>query len=72
MDTAAGGKGYGHVDAAIFAQAQQCMGVGAVIWDHNGECLAACRRYIDKLTSLELAETLVLKYKWIMRLLLSD
>jgi hypothetical protein len=49
-----------NVDAAICSESRR-MGVGVVIRDHNGQCLAACSEYITEVTSPEFAEALALR-----------
>jgi ribonuclease HI len=47
-------------DAAIFQEAG-CRGVGAIMRDHQGAFLAACRQHIEGLSSPELAEAVALR-----------
>jgi ribonuclease HI len=49
-----------NTDAAIFSSSRQ-MGVGVVIRNHNGECIAACSELVDAVTSPELAEALAVR-----------
>jgi ribonuclease HI len=49
-----------NVDAAMFTSSHQ-MGIGVVIRNHLGECLAACSELLDEVTVSELAEALVLR-----------
>jgi hypothetical protein len=46
--------------AAIFQEAG-CRGVGAIMRDHQGAFLAACRQHIEGLSSPELAEAVALR-----------
>jgi ribonuclease HI len=47
-------------DAAIF-EAAGCMGTGAIIRDHQGSCIAACRQHIQGVQQPECAEALALR-----------
>jgi ribonuclease HI len=46
-----------NTDAALFANSR-CMGVGVVIRDHVGRCLASCNEKLENVTAPELAEAL--------------
>jgi ribonuclease HI len=54
------GSVYINTDAAIFSSSRQ-MGVGVVIRNHHGECLAACSELISEVTAPELAEALAVR-----------
>jgi ribonuclease HI len=54
------GSVYINTDAAIFSTSRQ-MGVGVVIRNHLGECLAACSELIYEVTAPELAEALAVR-----------
>jgi hypothetical protein len=49
-----------NVDAAIFASSRR-MGIGAVILDHRGECLAGFSDHLPEVTTPELAEALAIR-----------
>jgi ribonuclease HI len=49
-----------NVDAALFKSSKR-MGVGIVIRNHNGECVAACSELIPDVTAPELAEALAVR-----------
>jgi ribonuclease HI len=49
-----------NVDAALFKPSNR-MGVGVVIRNHNGVCLAACSELLSEVTSPELAEALAIR-----------
>jgi hypothetical protein len=49
-----------NVDAALFSSTKR-MGVGVVIRNHIGECLAACSELIQDVTTPELAEALAIR-----------
>jgi ribonuclease HI len=49
-----------NVDAAIFSPTRQ-MGLGVVIRDHSGQCLAACSETQDEVVTPEMAEALALR-----------
>jgi hypothetical protein len=49
-----------NVDAALFASSRH-MGIGIVIRDHMGTCLAACKESLKEVTLPELAEALALR-----------
>jgi hypothetical protein len=51
------GSGLVNNDAAIFSSSRQ-MGVGAVIRNHLGECVAACNELIKEVTTPEIAKAL--------------
>jgi hypothetical protein len=50
-----------NVDAALFAESNR-MGLGAVIRDHKGSFLAACRQSISRVTEPEVAEAIALRH----------
>jgi ribonuclease HI len=50
-----------NVDAALFTTSRR-MGIGVVIRDHNGVCLAACSELRDEVTAPELAEALAIRH----------
>jgi ribonuclease HI len=49
-----------NVDAAIFASSRR-MGIGAVILDHRGECMAGFSDHLPEVTTSELAEALAIR-----------
>ena len=49
-----------NIDAALFASSRR-MGVGVVVRNHIGECLAACSERLDGITTPELAEALAFR-----------
>jgi ribonuclease HI len=49
-----------NVDAAIFASSRR-MGMGVVIRDHNGTCLAACSEQREEVVTPEIAEALAMR-----------
>jgi hypothetical protein len=53
-----------NVDAALFKPSNR-MGVGVVIRNHNGVCLAACSELLSEVTSPELAEALASGVHWL-------
>jgi phosphotransferase system IIA component len=50
-----------NVDAALFSSSKR-MGVGVVIRNHNGECLAACSELIPNVMTPKLAEALAVRH----------
>lgn len=50
-----------NVDAAVRSDSER-MGAGAVIRDHQGRYLAACRQVFDRVTSPELAEAIAVRH----------
>jgi hypothetical protein len=48
-----------NVDATIFSSTRQ-IGMGAVIRDHNGMCLAACRERAEEVVAPKVAEALAI------------
>jgi hypothetical protein len=49
-----------NVDAAMFNQSRR-MGIGVVIRDHNGKCLAACSEHQEEVATLEIAEAVAMR-----------
>jgi hypothetical protein len=47
-------------DAAIF-EAFNCKGVGVIMYDHSGNCLASCRQHIQGLLAPEYAEAMAIQ-----------
>uniref|UniRef100_A0ACD5VPV2 Uncharacterized protein n=1 Tax=Avena sativa TaxID=4498 RepID=A0ACD5VPV2_AVESA len=49
-----------NVDAAMFNQSRR-MGVGVVIRDHTGKCLAACSEHHEEVATPEIAEAVAMR-----------
>jgi hypothetical protein len=50
-----------NVDVALFASSRQ-MGTGIVIRDHNGSCLAACRKTFEEVIVPKIAEAQAMRH----------